>query len=1081
MIQNAKYWKKAYMLEFFIDGNLEAVFTFSCPPQNESIENPQRVTETKTFGGSNIDDYGNDTVKITLSGSTFNNEAKFIYRGALDPTGDYLTGDEEILELENLLKKYGKFDKLKDSKKKVYLYDLGKMSAIERATKKASRNWWQVAIKNFKTTRSKDSPYAYNYTIEMIGAETDQLNGAQGSIFAGALGDVLQKVQGVADKVQGYMSQAQFVVACAGEVVNTVSKAKNKLEELQQPDVLTIAGFVDKTMRILTGEQNNSAYAIAKDCKQVAAQFKGLATGKKVPESQTATSHIVNYKTIEFKTDGGSKIEALKVEYGATATEPDAPTKDFCSFEGWYKDKDCTQIFDWHTNIIEDITLYAKWIQSVAKITFINTGGTYTPPVYVDIGKCAEMPVTPKRERFLFVCWCTDENCTKPFDFTKPITEDMTLYALFDFYQTYIVTYVTNGGEKVEPINIPYGKTAIYPLMRPKENCLLEGWYTDRACTDLYDFSKPVIEDITLYAKWQRTGFTVKFETFGGTEIPSQIVTPKTRAIKPETPVRKGFSFAGWYVDDIFQKGFSFNKRINEDVTLYAKWDSDAQCTVFFKAKDAENYIAPQKVAYGERAYFPERPQREGYSFVCWCTDDSLMHEYDFSEPVRSSMILYGKWYGNTYTVVFNADNDAERIENVTACNKAHFFTPVKQCYHFAGWFTDDEFLFPFDFDTPVEHDYALFAKWELTDTIVKFDTDGGSVCANQIVTLGSKAKEPTEPSKLGYKFAGWFTDQTCLTPYNFDSVILDETTIYAKWELTTFSVTFETFGGTDIPTQILVLGRKIIPPADPQKIGYEFGGWYTDKLRLVPYNFSTKVETDFTLYALWHGEKYTIEYETNGASKLRSEIVNAGSILEQKIVIRSDGLELEGWFIDEEFTTPFDFTQGVDRDYILHAKWKENPYTAKRIEFNANGGVGVPLVQIVPYMGKAQEPKTGLPTRDRYEFLCWTSNPSEGEAFNFESVIYKDMTLYALWRKLFATVRFYTDYQNPILEFDIDLGGVISPPDAPQKDGYSFDCWIIKGTEDLYDFSAPVTGDLNLKALYIVDTGDNNDETNGQ
>ena len=64
---NANYWKKAYLLEFYKDNVLQDAFTFSVPPENEEFSFPQRKSETKTFGGGVVADYGNDFVQINLS------------------------------------------------------------------------------------------------------------------------------------------------------------------------------------------------------------------------------------------------------------------------------------------------------------------------------------------------------------------------------------------------------------------------------------------------------------------------------------------------------------------------------------------------------------------------------------------------------------------------------------------------------------------------------------------------------------------------------------------------------------------------------------------------------------------------------------------------------------------------------------------------------------------------------------------------------------------------------------------------------------------------------------------------------
>lgn len=92
-IPNLKYFKKSYMLEFLKGEKVENVFTFSIPPEGEDYDFSQRLTETKTFGGSVFDRYGNDTIKINLSGTTGNEDKKIIYRGFIKPPL-YLNGEK---------------------------------------------------------------------------------------------------------------------------------------------------------------------------------------------------------------------------------------------------------------------------------------------------------------------------------------------------------------------------------------------------------------------------------------------------------------------------------------------------------------------------------------------------------------------------------------------------------------------------------------------------------------------------------------------------------------------------------------------------------------------------------------------------------------------------------------------------------------------------------------------------------------------------------------------------------------------------------------------------------------------------
>jgi hypothetical protein len=159
-IMNERQWRKAYMIEFLKNGVAAECFTFSLPPESETIESPQRVTETKTLGGSIFDEYGPDSVKIKLTGSTVNEERKLIYRGN-KRLPSYYSGEKEIFELQKIFNDWGDLDKIPD--KKVYIYNLSKMSLLQIGAGTPARNYWRVVNKNFRIRRSKDKPFTFTY------------------------------------------------------------------------------------------------------------------------------------------------------------------------------------------------------------------------------------------------------------------------------------------------------------------------------------------------------------------------------------------------------------------------------------------------------------------------------------------------------------------------------------------------------------------------------------------------------------------------------------------------------------------------------------------------------------------------------------------------------------------------------------------------------------------------------------------------------------------------------------------------------------------------------------------------------
>jgi hypothetical protein len=165
---NNQLYKKAYLMEFVDEGgNVLEVFTFAIPPESEELTYSQRKTETKTFGGLHVDEYGTDAIKIMLSGSTVNQELKRIYKAG-NGEDEWLSGEEEIYRLRDLITKYKSMENLQNNTK-VYLYDLSKV-----AGQSGIKNYWQFFQGDFKIRRASDRPFTYKYTLEGTGVPPEK-------------------------------------------------------------------------------------------------------------------------------------------------------------------------------------------------------------------------------------------------------------------------------------------------------------------------------------------------------------------------------------------------------------------------------------------------------------------------------------------------------------------------------------------------------------------------------------------------------------------------------------------------------------------------------------------------------------------------------------------------------------------------------------------------------------------------------------------------------------------------------------------------------------------------------------------
>jgi uncharacterized repeat protein (TIGR02543 family) len=112
---------------------------------------------------------------------------------------------------------------------------------------------------------------------------------------------------------------------------------------------------------------------------------------------------------------------------------------------------------------------------------------------------------------------------------------------------------------------------------------------------------------------------------------------------------------------------------------------------------------------------------------------------------------------------------------------------PTKSGYIFAGWYTAAGTAYTFT--TMPASNITLHAAWTKIYTII-FDSQGGSSVAPITQPYGSAVTAPTAPTKAGYTFAGWYTGSCFTTLFTFATMPASNTTLYAKWTVSTYTIT---------------------------------------------------------------------------------------------------------------------------------------------------------------------------------------------------------------------------------------------------------------------------------------------------
>ena len=110
----------------------------------------------------------------------------------------------------------------------------------------------------------------------------------------------------------------------------------------------------------------------------------------------------------------------------------------------------------------------------------------------------------------------------------------------------------------------------------------------------------------------------------------------------------------------------------------------------------------------------------------------------------------------------------------------------------------------------------------------------------------------PTAPTRVGYTFAGWYSDAALTSVFDFNAPVTGPATLYAKWTIITYTVSINSNGGSDVTPQSVAYNATAVMPTAPTRVGYTFAGWYSDAALTSVFDFNAPVTGPATLYAKW-------------------------------------------------------------------------------------------------------------------------------------------------------------------------------------------------------------------------------------
>lgn len=251
--------------------------------------------------------------------------------------------------------------------------------------------------------------------------------------------------------------------------------------------------------------------------------------------------------------------------------------------------------------------------------------------------------------------------------------------------------------------------------------------------------------------------------------------------------------------------GTKQNIKIEKNLTIDVKYDLDNHTLTF--ETNGGSAIDPVTVRHGNAVARPADPTKDKYTFIGWYVDPEFSAEYDFATVLEADKTIYAKFeltstpIGDIYVRydvlhikqlpdgsydLANAEVEhlsAKKDTTVTAVVKDYSATHHINVNSTLSKLTDTAIQpYPGADGKPV---YTILSVYyDLDFHTLTFDTMGGSRIDPVTVRHGNAVAKPKDPVNGGYIFDGWYTDKTYRTPYNFATVLTQDTTIYAKWFL---------------------------------------------------------------------------------------------------------------------------------------------------------------------------------------------------------------------------------------------------------------------------------------------------------
>lgn len=389
-----------------------------------------------------------------------------------------------------------------------------------------------------------------------------------------------------------------------------------------------------------------------------------------------------------------------------------------------------------------------------------------------------------------------------------------------------------------------------------------------------------------------------------------------------------------------------------------------------------------------------------GYTYQSWYNNPQFSGEPIQTLPAQSgSVTLYGRPAANTYAINYEL-NFGEINETLTTSfstgDSIVMPSPTKLGHTFLGWYYEDTFETLINPNQLPLHDFTAYAKWNLNQYTISFISNEGSAVNAIVENYGTAINQPLNPTRPGYEFAGWYLEETMETPFNFTSMPAMDLTLYAKWTLVPYAVTYSLNGGqlsTNLYTFNIQSPTTLLPI--PTREGYTFVGWYLNAMLngSAISEISTGSLGDLQVYAKWQINTYTltlIHRDINATIETFS--LDYQGALTLPTLNQKPGYTFVGWMLENQLVSNA-FVMGTS-DITLEALWQGNTMILSFITDKT-------IIAIHTTSGEMIGTLPTLLMPEGFTFLGWSLAPLDPSQLIQETYIVPNsetLRLYPIW-----------------------------------------------------------------------------------